>query len=355
MMTIPTSLRSVTLACTLSLAALLPSCQQAFENDSPLYPVEHSDSSKPIVYFRFDPFAIGSTAALTELSSQGGVVTAFTAPEVYVYLSEPAAEDMTLQVAVSDDAADAAAYGRKLADGRSYQLIPSSVVKLSSQTVTFKKGQQRAEQSLQLSAAEGYEAFVKGLEPNVYAVAVLRLSLGDAPLRLSQDYPVAYYPYFIKGDTFTAVTEAQTSDLTAVPASNLEYVTPSYFSWETFQFESTDMAPLYDGDVTTEVRASPEGQYLRVDLTTADPFPTAGLWLTAGASNQFSELELFATFDGENWVSQGKITVPTDGTGPNKKIFLRFRKPQLAKGYYMWPIEPDDTKRFTLSELHLLR
>lgn len=332
----------------------LASCSKTFEHDAPLYAQESTDTSLPIVYFRTSDFTVGNIASLGTITASRGVVSEFIAPEVYVYLTAPASEDLTLKVKVNDSDDVTKAYANKLADGMTYVTIPSSAVVVEEATVSFKKGAKKSDKPIKLKAATGYSNFILAQLPNRRGLITLTLEFPESKLRLSRDYGQFYLPYTLEIDNLRPATEEEAKTLTSIPGDDLKYQFVAVLDYETWTYPP--IYYLYDNNLSTSVftDSAEDNQYFFVFPKGGGELEVKGLYLSAPESIAFEELMVYASFDGKKWVSQGTIDLVPD-KGDGKKNYYVFKSPVKASFFMIQPATPNSQKKFGFSELHLLK
>lgn len=331
----------------------ITSCRKPFEMDSLLFPQESSDTTLPIAYFRVSDFAIGNIASLGEITASKGVVTPFSSPEVYLYLTEPATEDFTLTVKINDSEAASKAYANKLADGMTYVTMPSSAVTLEETHVSFKKGAKKSEKPLKLKASSGYSDFVIAQLPNRRGLITLDVNPSDK-VRISRDYGQFYLPYLLQTENLKAVTEKEVQNLSPIAGEELLYQFVAVLDTETWSYPP--ISNLYDNDLSTSLFTDSEedNQYFYILPKNGGKVEVKGLYLSAPESIAFNELTVYASFDGNSWVNQGIIDLVPD-TGNGKKNYYLFREPVNASFFMIKPKTANPQKKFGFSELHLLK
>ena len=330
------------------------SCSKPFDQDSPLFPQESTDTSLPIVYFRASDFAVGNIASLGTITVSKGVVSEFSAPEVYVYLTTPAAEDLTVSVKVDDSESIAKSYAEKLADGMTYVTIPSSAVTVEEATVSFKKGAKKSDKPIKLKAATGYSDFMLSQLPNRRGVIALDLEVPKSKVRVSRDYGHFYLPYVLQTENLRSATSAEASGLIAIPGAELQYQFVAVLDTETWSYPP--ISNLYDNNLSTYcfTDSGEDNQYFFVFPKGGGSIEVKGLYLSAPESIAFDELEVYASFDGTSWVSQGLIDLVPD-KGDGKKNYYIFKEPVKASFFMIQPATSNSQKKFGFSELHLLK
>lgn len=331
----------------------LSSCSKPFEMDSPLFHQESLDTSLPIVYFRVSDFAIGNIATLGTITATKGVVTPFSAPEVYLYLTEPATEDFTLTVKINGSDVASKAYADQLADGMTYVTIPSSAVALEEAHVSFKKGAKKSDKPIKLKSASGYSDFVLAQLPNRRGLITLDLEASDK-VRISRDYGQFYLPYLLQTENLQATTENEIQNLSPISGEELQYQFVSVLDTETWSYPP--ISNLYDNDLSTSLFTDSEedNQYFYIFPKNGGKVEVKGLYLSAPESIAFDELTVYVSFDGSSWVSQGIIDLVPD-TGNGKKNYYLFREPVTAAFFMIQPTTANSKKKFGFSELHLLK
>lgn len=335
-------------------AIMLASCSKPFELNTPLHPRESTNTSLPIVYFRTSDLTVGNVAPLGTITVSKGVVSDFTAPEVYVYLTKPAPEDLTLKVKVNDSDAVTKAYAGKMADGMTYVTMPSSAVTVGDATVSFKKGTKKSDKPVKLQAASGYSDFMQAQLPNRRGLVTLTLEFPESKLRLSRDYGHFYLPYTLETENLRSATAEEVGTLSAIPGDDLKYQFVAVLDYETWTYPP--IYYLYDNNLSTSVftDSAEDNQYFYISPKGGGGLEVKGLYLSAPESIAFEELMVYASFDGKKWVSQGTIDLIPD-KGDGKKNYYLFKSPVKASFFMIQPATPNSKKKFGFSELHLLK
>lgn len=328
------------------LALGLSACQQSFENDSPLYPTQTQSAFTTLAYLKAGDYDYATALKQQVVGMHGDDLAVLPDQEVYVYLSKPAAEDVTLRLELDHSTEALAAYTKGLTTNPGYQLAPEGYAQLEGQEVTIPKGQTKSAKPVLIKAGPKYAEISRAKGESEYFLVALKLQQPQASsVGLSQEHHQLYLPVYKR--YANVLLDQQQAKGTAIPSSELTYAVSSSF---------TGYGPEYmhDGQLSTFWYASfsdyepwfsvslREGKRR---LTGVRIRPLASYFLSA------RELTVYTTQDGETWQPQGVIEGYEINQHPDNVV--HFLSPIEAKGVKLVTTRRGLSRQFSIKELDL--
>lgn len=272
-------------------ALLTVSCDDEPAVGTPLNPTtEENYGAKVYVYQRG---VKANTAEATVVQTPVNVVLPEDTFDVYVRLTAPVQEDVS--VTLSPDDAASAAYGNGAT------ALPAAAVNVINPTVTIKAGEKESDQPVRVTLKDN-DAY-KSLEGT--GVAVLKLSTGSKAVAMAQDY-----------NHYDVLVDKITTNLKSQSKNDLAKLT---------QIDVNSYAVSSDGEETTDLSDGNTDTYsyyyapYDIVMQFDEPQSIAALSYQFGYSKYYapSVVEILTSNDGETWTSQTNGEV-SDAFGPSR-------------------------------------
>jgi F5/8 type C domain len=340
--------KTLSIACA-ALFLGLTSCSKSFDLDAPLFDKTETQTAESVAYIKTGDFDLSKSISPLMVTLEGTAISEFTAQERYVYLSKPADQDVTVTVALATTEAAIASFTSSLQSNPGYKVAPEGYAKLSTTTVTIPKGQTKSSAAITISVGDNYAEISKANAAAEYYVIPVQVSTvsGSSSVGVSKDYGTYFIPVKKSYQNISYYTRDPQG--MALTSADITYDVSSELSWGTSTYSKDH---LYDGDPSDEWYSaySDDNAWITGMLASGTKKFTALLFKgTDGKTNAFTELEIFTTQDGTNWVSQGVLS--TSYLNRESSAVVRFINPVEAKGIKIQALNPTRMGLFGIGEL----
>ena len=330
----------------------LSGCKKSFGVDTPLFDKTEGTEYASLAYLKTADHTFSQVASEVSVAQNGTNVTKFTQQDYFVYLTKPATEDVTVTVSLDESATILDTYRtRHLSSNPGYRLAPEGYAKLSATTVTIPKGQTKSSTAVGVLPGDKYNEVSQASGKKDYFVLPLKITAvaGSSSVGVSQKYDTYFIPvvknyqnviWYSRDPMGGAMVSS--SDLTYEVSS--ESVVPSW----TYKGEF-----LYDNDLTNEWYADVKDKEPWVSVVLGSGMKKFTYILFRGSPvemTSMSDLEVFITRDGENWISQGIL--PTAKLNTKDATVIKFLNPIEAKGVKFVGRNPTHRGYFCIAELN---
>ena len=336
--------KTLSIACA-ALFLGLTSCSKSFDLDTPLFDKAETQTAASVAYIKTGEFDLAKSISPLQVTHNASTVTEFTAQERYVYLSKPAGQDVTVTVALATTEAAIASFTKTLTTNPGYKVAPEGYAKLSTTTVTIPKGQTKSSAAITISVGDKYAEISKANAAAEYYVIPVQVSTvsGSSSVGVSKDYGTYFIPVKKSYQNISYYTRDPQG--TALTSADITYDVSSELSWGTHTYSKDH---LYDGDPSDEWYSaySDDNAWITGMLAKFTALLFKG---TDGKTNAFTELEIFTTQDGTNWVSQSVLS--TSHLNRESSAVVRFINPVEAKGIKIQALNPTRMGLFGIGEL----
>ena len=317
--------KTLSIACA-ALFLGLTSCSKSFDLDTPLFDKTAGTEYSSYAYMKTSDYTFTQVATLVQVAQNGASVTEFPQQECYVYLSEPATEDVTVTLSLDDSDASLTDFKKTLSSDPGYRIAPEGYAKLSTTSVTIPKGQIKSSTAVSVSPGDKYLSISQESAKKDYFVIPLKIAAiaGSSSVGVSQKYATYFIPvkksyqnigYYTRGPQGTALT-----------STDITYEVSTAYS------SSYGKDNLYDGDASSAWYAqfADSAPWVSGILDSGTKkFTAIHFQGTAGSMNA-EQIEIFTTQDGTTWTSQGVLSASY--LNQESSVTVRFLNPVEAKG-----------------------
>lgn len=335
----------------LALFALsLAGCKKSYDLDTPLFDKTEKAEYASLAYLKTDEYTFSQIASLRSVAQNGATVTKFAEQDCYVYLSAPASEDLTVTLSLDTSSASLDSYRSHLSSDPGYRIAPEGYAKLSSTTVTIPKGQTKSTTAVGVLPGDKYNEASQASGKKDYFVIPLKITAvaGSSSVGVSQKYDTYFIPVVKNYQNVIWYSRDPMGDMVSSSDLTYEVSSESVVSSWTYKGEF-----LYDNDPTNEWYADARDMEPWVSVVLGSGMKKFTYILFRGSPVEMttmSDLEVFITRDGENWISQGIL--PTAKLNTKDATVIKFLNPIEAKGVKFVGRNPTHKGYFCIAELN---
>lgn len=341
--------KTLSIACA-ALFLGLTSCSKSFDLDTPLFDKTTGTEYSSYAYMKTSDYTFTQVATLVQVAQNGASVTEFPQQECYVYLSEPATEDVTVTLSLDDSDASLTDYKKTLSSDPGYRIAPEGYAKLSTTSVTIPKGQIKSSTAVSVSPGDKYLSISQESAKKDYFVIPLKIAAiaGSSSVGVSQKYATYFIPVVKNYQNVAWYTRDPVGAM--LTPSDLTYEVSSEQNVSGWVYKKEF---LYDNDPYNEWYADQEDKEPWVSAVLSNGTKKFSYVLFRGSPvemTKVSEIEVLITRDGVSWISQGVL--PTSLLNSRTATVIRFVNPIEAKGVKIAGHNNTGSGYFTIAELN---